>query len=127
MHTGPGAVDRLFRRPPRAGAPDDLRGFAHGSAGGPAQGVRVDFWLRAADRRVADVRFEAFGGPAAVAAAAWAAEWAVGRGAAEVDALRGLDIAAALELAAEANGVALVVEDALRAALAAATAHAGTR
>lgn len=113
----PDEVDHLFRRPPRAGAPDDPRGFAHGSAGGPAQGVRVDFWLRIADAVVTDARFEAFGGPAVVAAAAWVAEWAAGRRAAEIDGLRGLDIAAALALPAEAHGAVLVVEDALRAAL----------
>lgn len=117
MRTGSGdAVDYLFRQPPRAGVPADPKEYAYGSAGNPEQGVQVGFWLRVIDARMTDARFEAFGGPAAVAAAAWVAEWAAGRRLGEIDGLRGLDIAAALDLPAEAYSAVLVVEDALRAA-----------
>ncbi|MGD8429271.1 MAG: iron-sulfur cluster assembly scaffold protein [Ectothiorhodospiraceae bacterium] len=107
----------LYRELPRSGAPDSRTGYAQGQGGSVRDGVVVCFWLYQRDGRIADARFEAFGCPATLAAAAWTAEYSVGRTPEELRELKGLDIADALALPASRTGVALVVEDALRAAL----------
>lgn len=118
-HGTPARAEDLFRDPPQAGAPEPGGGYARGRAGSLRSGVLIDLWLRIADGVVTDARFEAFGGPAAIAAAAWTAKRAVGRTVESLHGLRGLEIAAELDLAAEEAGAALVVEDALREALSA--------
>lgn len=80
----------------------------------------VRFGLRLANGQVSDARYEVFGCPAAIAAAAWAAERMAGAAPAAIASLDGRAIAEALELPVEKTGVALVVEDAIRGALAAA-------
>lgn len=108
----------LFRDPPAAGAPASRGAYHHGKAGDVAQGTRVDVWLRLCDGRVADARFETFGCPASIAAAAWVARYARAREVSRLEELTGAAVAQRLNLPAAKTGVALVVEDALRAALA---------
>jgi NifU-like protein involved in Fe-S cluster formation len=79
--------------------------------------VRWDLAVRAGHIECA--RFSAWGCPATLAVAAWAAQWLEGRDLASASALTGAQMAAALDLVGARRGVALTVEDALRAALAA--------
>lgn len=109
-----------YLRPRGAG---HLPGAAIGRAGGVAGGALLELSLQVADGRVQAAGFEAFGCPATIACGSWLAEWLPGRALAEAARLEGLSIAAALELPAAKTGVALVAEDALKAALAAVEAR----
>lgn len=102
----------------RAGIPSGAD-WSIGQAGMPRDGIWVRFGARLADGRIIDARYEVFGCPAAVAAAAWAADRVIGATPAMIASLAGREIAEALELPVEKTGVALVVEDALKDALAA--------
>jgi hypothetical protein len=107
-----------FRRPRHAGmlaAGPDVR---TGSAGSRRAGTLVRFQLRLAGGRIADAGYRVFGSPYAIAACSLAAEWMIGRPAAADAVPPGRELAAALALPVEMTGVALVVEDAIRAALA---------
>lgn len=120
MRPEPGLPEGILSRfagPCGAGRPPDPAGWRHGRGGSARQGALVEVWLRVEDDRVPEARFEAFGCPSTIAAAAWFCEWAPGRPQAELAALTGLDLARALGLAAAKRGVALVVEDAVKAAL----------
>ncbi|WP_193222168.1 iron-sulfur cluster assembly scaffold protein [Alkalilimnicola sp. S0819] len=108
-------VLRHYRELPGAGLP---AGACSGEAGRVAEGRRVVIGLTVDAERIVDAGFLAFGCPATLAAAAWLSQWLPGRGLDEVRGLRGLEIAEALALPAERLSAALVVEDALRAALA---------
>lgn len=103
----------------RAGIPPGA-GWLIGQAGRARDGTVIRFGLRLAGEWVTEARYEVFGCPAAIAAAAWAAGRVAGATPAAAASLHGREIAAALELPAEKTGVTLVVEDALRNALAAA-------
>lgn len=102
----------------RAGIPP-AAGWLIGQAGSARDGTLIRFGLRLAGEQIADARYEVFGCPAAIAAAAWVADRVAGAPPAVVASLCGRDIAAALELPVEKTGVALVVEDAVRNAFAA--------
>lgn len=93
-------------------------GVVTGEAGAPRLGrwVRWDLAVRAG--RIERARFSAWGCPATLAVAAWTAQWLEGRDLVAAAALTGAQMAEALELAGARRGVALTVEDALRAALA---------
>lgn len=102
----------------RAGIPTEADWLV-GQAGSVRDGTWVRFGLRLADGRIADARYEVFGCPAAIAAAAWAADRLAGAAPAASTSLCGRHIAEALQLPIEKTGVALVVEDAVCNALAA--------
>lgn len=102
----------------RAGIPTGTD-WLIGEAGSVRDGTQVRIGLRLAHGRIVDARYEVFGCPAAIAAAAWAAERLAGAAPAIVTNVYGLHIAEALELPVEKTGVALVVEDAICNALAA--------
>lgn len=108
----------------RAGIPPEA-GWQIGQAGSVREGTWVCFGLRLTGRRIVDARYEVFGCPAAIAAAAWTAQRVVGVAPAAVASLHGRTIAELLALPVEKTGVALVVEDAVRAALAAAGLSVG--
>lgn len=108
----------------RVGIPN-AAGWQIGQAGAPRDGTWVRFGARLAEGRIIDVRYEVFGCPAAIAAAAWAADRVVGARPAAVALPAGRMIAEALELPVEKTGVALVVEDALSNVLAAAGSLVG--
>ena len=110
----------------RAGIPSGAD-WLIGQAGAPRDGTWVRFGARLAEGRIIDARYEVFGCPAAIAAAAWAADRVIGATPAAVASLEGRTIAEALELPVEKTGVALVVEDALSSALAAAGSLIGQK
>ncbi len=115
---------RYFEQAPGAGTLEGP-GVASGTAGSRSLGTWVRFDLRVActadpPGRIVEARFLAFGCPHTIAVAAWVAEQAVGRiPSAEllqpVDALR-----RSFDVPVEKLGRLLVIEDAWRAAAAAA-------
>ena len=115
---------RYFERAPGAGTLEGP-GVASGAAGNRTLGTWVRFDLRlapAVDRPavIAEARFLAFGCPHTIAVAAWVAEQAAGRPLSgellqPVDALR-----RSFDVPVEKLGRLLVIEDAWRAAAAAA-------
>ncbi|PWG64054.1 iron-sulfur cluster assembly scaffold protein [Spiribacter halobius] len=107
---------------PALGAPVPAEGWHHGTAGAAADNRRVDCWLRLDGERIAEARFEVFGGPYALRVAVWLGEHLTGQSVAEAASVTGLAIAESAGLPVAARGDALCVEDALRAALA---AHSG--
>ncbi|GMV68466.1 MAG: hypothetical protein AMXMBFR76_09050 [Pseudomonadota bacterium] len=118
------AVTDWFARLPRVGrlapGPDVL----HGAAGEPRQGARAHWDLAIEGRRIARARFRAWGCPATLAAAAWCAERIEGLECTTAEALTGAEMAAALGLTGAQRGTALIIEDALKNALAKRTPHA---
>ncbi len=113
----PPAVEARFRKPSRGGRPRPEAGYAHGSAGNVRAGTLVLLWLRLRERRIDDARFEVFGGPSAIACAEALCERLTGATVEQALAITGLELAEGLQLSAAERGVALVVEDALKAAL----------
>jgi nitrogen fixation NifU-like protein len=110
------AVEQRFSAPRHAGRPDG-DGFRCGRGGGVKQGSLLQLWLKLDDGRIVDARFEAFGCPSTIACGEWMCDWLIGTTIAGAEQLSGLQIAEALELAPAKRGVALVAEDALKAAL----------
>jgi NifU-like protein involved in Fe-S cluster formation len=89
-----------------------------GDAGREQRGTRVRFTLRVAGDRLLEVRYRAYGCPYTLAACEWLARRLEGGGLALIG--QPADWAQALQIPAARMGRLLVVEDALRAALAAA-------
>lgn len=118
---------RHFAQPRHAGSfAPGTAGLVRGEAGSPAVRSLLRIELRFEAGRVAEARFKAYGCPTSIAVGDWIADWAVGR---DVAALRGLDAAqlrATLEIPEDRAHCALMGEDALRAALAAAPEVAAT-
>lgn len=110
------AVLARFAAPRYAG---ELQGpdVVHGRAGSAATGREVVFNLRLAAGG-AELRFLAYGCPHTIAAADLAAERLAGGDRETLTAFRGLSLVEELALPANKLAVALVVEDALQAALA---------
>ena len=113
-----GAAAAWFRDRRRAGPPDDEAGWRRAETGGLGQNVVVRVWVACEGGRVRAVRYQVFGGPGALACAAWMAARLEGQTASAESVPAGREAVAALELTAEATGDALMVEDALREALA---------
>jgi len=114
----PAPVAQRFHAPRRGGCPEPATGYACGSAGGVRGGTLLVLWLRTEAGRIADARFEAFGGPAAIACGEWLCEWLPGKTPEQARELNGLVLAERLQLRPAERGVALLAEDALKAALA---------
>jgi NifU-like protein involved in Fe-S cluster formation len=111
-------VERYFTHPVGAGRwPADAEQIAAGEAGSEEQGTRVRFELRSDDGVVTGARFQAFGCPHTIAAAAWLTEHLPGRPLESAMPVPILDLGQLLEVPTEKMGRLLVVEDALRAAL----------
>lgn len=108
-----------YHKRTRAGIPNEADWLV-GQAGCARDGTVVRFGLRRVGERFIDARYEVFGCPAAIAAAAWVADRMVGTAPAAAASLCGREVAEALDLPVEKTGVVLVVEDALRNALTAA-------
>jgi NifU-like protein involved in Fe-S cluster formation len=107
-------VLRHFRSPLRAGElADDAPGTIHGEAEDRSLNVWVQFHVQVSGSHIEAVRFEAFGCPHTIAAAASAAEWLDGRA---PSALGEWDVhaaARALGVPTEKLGKLLRIEDAL--------------
>lgn len=114
----PPRVRALFAQPRHAGRPYAGR-FQHGAGGTIKSGNLLEIWLAIRDQEIAEARFEAFGCPSTVACGEWLCTWLPGRTVGAAERLTGLELAEALELEPVKRSVALVAEDALKAALAA--------
>jgi hypothetical protein len=106
-----------FRHPRHAGLLTGA-GVQTGKAGSRRSGVVVTFQVKLAEGCIAEAGYQVFGPPYAVAACSLAAEQIIARPATPDAAPPGRELAAALEFPVEQTGVALIVEDAIRAALA---------
>jgi NifU-like protein involved in Fe-S cluster formation len=105
-------VWRLFRETPRAGV---IEGPAvTGSATTRAGSGRLRLQVRVESHQVSEARFQAYGCPTTIAVGAWLAERAMGRGLAELAALRAADIRQALEIPEDKLHCALLGEDAIK-------------
>lgn len=107
-----------FRQPRNAGLPSEqTHGVGSGRAGALKSGVEVVFRLRIGEGgAVGCIGWECLGCPATIACCSWASERVLQHGVAGVPSA--LDMQQALNLAPEVLSRALVVEDALRAAVA---------
>lgn len=109
-------VLRRFRSPLRAGAlADGAPGVVRGEAEDRSLNVWVQFHVQVQGNRIEAVRFEVYGCPHTIAAAAALAQWLEGR---DASALREWDVhaaARALEVPTEKLGKLLRIEDALHA------------
>jgi NifU-like protein involved in Fe-S cluster formation len=112
-------VERYFAHPVGAGAwPVGAAETVVGEAGSEEAGTRVRFELRIAGGVVTEARFQAFGCPHTIAAASWLTEHLRGRPLDRAMPMPILELGRLLEVPTEKLGRLLVVEDALRAALA---------
>jgi len=112
-------VERYFAQPFGAGCwPAGAGPTVGGEAGSEEQGTRVRFELLSVGGVVTEARFQAFGCPHTIAAAAWLTEHLAGRPLDRAMPIPILEVGELLEVPAEKRGRLLVVEDALRAALA---------
>lgn len=109
-------VRALFAQPRHAGRPRTGR-FQHGTGGAIKSGNLLEIWLAIRDQQIAEARFEAFGCPSTIACGEWLCAWLPGRTVSAAERLTGLELAEALELEPVKRSVALVAEDALKAAL----------
>ncbi len=98
-------------------------GAAVGEAGSEELGTRVRFALLVGGGAVTEARFQAFGCPHTIAAASWLAEHLKGQPLDRAPPMPILELGRLLEVPTEKLGRLLVVEDALRAALAQAQAR----
>jgi len=110
------ALDHAGELPGAAAAPGRV---VRGEAGREALGTRVRFALRLVEGRVAAVRYRAYGCPHTLAACEWLARQLEGCPVAEAPGVGNpLKWSERLELPPAKLGRLLVIEDALRAALA---------
>lgn len=111
-------VEGYFTHPAGAGPwPQDAGPIAVGDAGREDLGTRVRFELRCVSGIVTGARFQAFGCPHTIAAAAWLAEHLPGRALESANPMPILELGELLEVPTEKLGRLLVVEDALQAAV----------
>jgi NifU-like protein involved in Fe-S cluster formation len=107
---------RYFSETPRAGTfPPGTAGVISGEAGRRADGAHVRFHLRVEGETVKDARFQAYGCPHTLAAAAWVAEQLPGRRLSALVPGTPEQWLQALAAPVEKLGRMLVVEDALAA------------
>lgn len=115
-------VMTLFREPANVGPLDEADpGVVRGEAGRLAENRLIRLWVNQAGGNITDAAFQAFGPPSLVAAGSWLTTQLRGR---NLDNLNGLDasaIAEALALQGTDVAMALLAEDALKAALSALT------
>jgi NifU-like protein involved in Fe-S cluster formation len=114
-------VAELFQRTPFAGQMDSGAGVFVGTAGSQAEGAEVRFWLKSGGGRIQAISFRAYGCPHTIAAAAWVAQHARGLMLADVDRTTWLEVERALAIPPQKRGRLLIVEDALKAAVKAAS------
>lgn len=100
-----------------AGLPPEDEQTVVGRGGGVDRGSLVEVYLRARGAVIEQARFLAFGAPAVFTCAAAACEALTGMPAAEARTLTGQALAERAGVGAQALGDALVVEDAVKAAL----------
>ena len=108
-----------FRRPRNAGSfPPGTAGVVSGTAGSRSRGREIRLELRfGTDGRVAECRYRVYGCPATIALCSLLSERLPGQNTTQAAAFSGLALAVELELPAPKRDAALLLEDALKAAL----------
>lgn len=108
-----------FRAPRNTGSfPSGTPDVLEGRAGLARHGRSIVFQLRIdADARIAECRYRVYGCPATIALCSIASERLTGMNLDEAAVWQGLDLVRELELPAEKRPAALVLEDAVRAAV----------
>ncbi|GIX22666.1 MAG: iron-sulfur cluster assembly scaffold protein IscU [Gammaproteobacteria bacterium] len=114
------AVLEHYERPRNVGALDpEAPGVGTGLVGSPQAGDVVKLQIRVdAEDRIVETRFKTYGCAAAIAAGSWLSERIEGLTLDEAEALDSREIAEALALPAVKMHCSVLVEDALRAAVA---------
>ncbi|HEV2212027.1 MAG TPA: iron-sulfur cluster assembly scaffold protein [Gammaproteobacteria bacterium] len=114
------AVWEHFRAPRNIGAfPAGTSQVFEGHAGSPRAGREITLALRlTAEGRVAECRYRVYGCPATIALCSILSERLPGQGVEALAAFRGLVLAEEFELPPAKRAAGLVLEDALKAALA---------
>ncbi len=107
------------------GAPPQPTGYQHGQAGRLEDGCRVDCWLKLDGERLEAVSFEVFGSAEALQMAGWLADWLQNADRRSAASVTGRWIAAQTAASPEARSEALVIEDALHAAITSAESTQG--
>lgn len=110
-------VAALFADPLHAGRPES-KGFRYGTGGAVKAGSLIELWVDVRSDRILQAKFEAFGCPSTIACGEWLCRWLIGRQPVVALELTGVELADALALDAAKRSVALIAEDALKAALA---------
>ena len=108
------SVIEHFERPSNAGRFGAEPDVVIGTAGNAAQGARFVLSARIADRRIRDLRFEAYGCPHCIAAGSWLTMRLRGATCDELEAWRWREAADALDVPPEKRGRLLILEDAVR-------------
>jgi NifU-like protein involved in Fe-S cluster formation len=116
-------VVELFQHTPFAGEMKSGAGVHSGGAGSQSQGSEVRFWLKSGGGRIQAISFRAFGCPHTIAAAAWLAHQVRGLAFSEIDRLSWREVERALAVPPQKRGRLLIVEDALKSAVKAATGN----
>lgn len=116
-------VSDLFKRTPFAGSMPEGPGVFAGAAGSQESGTEVRFWLKSGGGRVQAISFQAYGCPHTIAAAAWVAYQARGLPFDEIERTVWLEVERALSVPPQKRGRLLIVEDALKSAVKAATGN----
>ena len=109
-----------FRAPRNTGSfPEGTRNVSRGTAGDRRRGREIHLELKLADDgRVEACRYQVYGCPATIALCSVLSERVVGHTREEAAGIGGLRLAEELELPAPKRDAALLLEDALKAALA---------
>lgn len=102
---------------PRHAGKLNVPGARTGTAGSRRQGTLVCFELVVQAGHVTAVGYRVFGSPYAIAGCSVMAELIVGRGADVTHVMRGRELASLLDFPTEQIGVALLIENAIKAAL----------
>lgn len=107
-----------FRAPRNSGGfPEGTPDVTVGAAGSRKQGREIRLELKLTDGRVEACRYRVYGCPATIALCSVLSERVVGQTREEAAGLGGLNLAEELELPPPKRDAALLLEDALRAAL----------
>jgi NifU-like protein involved in Fe-S cluster formation len=116
-------VAELFTRTPFAGEMEAGPGIFVGGAGSVVDGAEVRFWLKCGGGRIHAISFRAYGCPHTIAAAAWVAHHARGLALVDIAETAWLEVERSLGVPPQKRGRLLIVEDALKAAVKAATGN----
>jgi len=105
----------LFEHPHNAGRCPPGPDVIEGEAGCREDGAQVRFSGRVAEGRITEIRFQAYGCPHTLAAAAWLTDRLAGRSIDELEAWNWRELADRLQVPLEKRGRLLILEDAVRA------------
>lgn len=116
-------VIELFQHTPFAGEMKAGAGVFVGTAGSQSHGAEVRFWLKSGGGRIQAISFRAYGCPHTIAAAGWLAHQVRGMTFSEIDRISWREMERELAVPPQKRGRLLIVEDALKSAVKAATGN----